>query len=276
MPERLLAVTTRSRLRRARHFPAVLLANRRIRRQLAAAEGLACWASLVAGPTEFWTVTVWRSRDAMQEFARSAEHGEIMWRFSRWLRSLWLMRWRPGPAELGEWAGRALAAPDPPEAAPAVPGPLAGIPTLAAALDADGVPGYAGSAGARRDRRRVAGAAGVLVRIEAGPWRAPAAVRAVLRLRRRLRAEPDVLRVAVGVGRGGEAFLLGVRSDRAAAEGFVHGPWCRAARERWGGRLWAAAWVPEGEFGHWDGLRLRRIRSRLGPRGAQPDGGGEQ
>ena len=81
----LLAVTTRSRLRSARLFPAMLLATWAIRRQLARTEGLVRWASLVAGPTEFWTITVWRTRHAMQEFMRSDAHGRIMWRYTRWL-----------------------------------------------------------------------------------------------------------------------------------------------------------------------------------------------
>jgi len=97
----LLAVTTRSRLRGARFFPAMLLASWQVRRQLTRTAGLVHSASLVAGPTEFWTITVWRSRHAMQECMRSGAHGRIMWRVSRWLDSLWLMRWRPGAAEVG-------------------------------------------------------------------------------------------------------------------------------------------------------------------------------
>ena len=49
----LLAVTTRSRLRGARFFPAMLLASRQVRRQLTRTAGLVHSASLVAGPTEF-------------------------------------------------------------------------------------------------------------------------------------------------------------------------------------------------------------------------------
>jgi hypothetical protein len=107
----LVAVTTRSRLHSARLFPAMLLATWAIRRQLARTEGLVRWASLVAGPTEFWTITVWRTRHAMQEFMRSDAHGRIMWRYTRWLDGLWLMRWRPGAVEVGSWAGVTLTPP---------------------------------------------------------------------------------------------------------------------------------------------------------------------
>jgi hypothetical protein len=122
----LLAVTTRSRLRSARLFPAMLLATWAIRRQLARTEGLVRWASLVAGPTEFWTITVWRTRHAMQEFMRSDAHGRIMWRYTRWLDGLWLMRWRPGAVEVGSWAGVTLTPPAKVRPVPA-PGTPAGL-----------------------------------------------------------------------------------------------------------------------------------------------------
>ena len=89
----------------------MLLATWAIRRQLARTEGLVRWASLVAGPTEFWTIMVWRSRHAMQEFMRPDAHGRIMWRYTRWLDGLWLMRWRPGAVEVGSWAGVTLTPP---------------------------------------------------------------------------------------------------------------------------------------------------------------------
>ena len=145
----LLAVTTRSRLRGARFFPAMLLASWQVRRQLTRTAGLVRSASLVAGPTEFWTITVWRSRHAMQEFMRSGAHGRIMWRISRWLDSLWLMRWRPGAAEVGTWGGLALA---PPPAGhrqePQVPKALEALrqlPDLQAAIGPDGNPRYGSS-----------------------------------------------------------------------------------------------------------------------------------
>jgi heme-degrading monooxygenase HmoA len=56
----------------------MLLASWQVRRQLTRTAGLVHSASLVAGPTEFWTITVWRSRHAMQEFMRSGAHGRIM------------------------------------------------------------------------------------------------------------------------------------------------------------------------------------------------------
>lgn len=265
----LLIVTTRSRLRAARLFPVMLVATLRVRRQLARTEGLVRAASLVAGPTEFWTITVWRSRHAMQEFTRSHEHGEIMWRFSKWLSSLWLMRWHPGPDELGSWSGLTMAPADlvAPTGAvvpdwPVLTSVLEDLPDLRSALGPDGVAGYDSSRRARRDRQRVAGGAGVVVRIEASRRKAVVALLGLVRLRRRLRAEAGLLRSVVGIGRPGEVYFLGVWSERVAATRFLAGPWVVAAAQRWAGRFWAGVWLPENEFGHWDGVRLRRERRR--------------
>ena len=107
--DRLVVLTTRSRLKRARHLPSMLVATMRVRRQLDATDGVVRWASVVAGPTELWTISVWRSRHHMQEFMHSGAHSEIMWLFTRWLRSFWLMRWQPGPDEVGTWDGTRLA-----------------------------------------------------------------------------------------------------------------------------------------------------------------------
>jgi hypothetical protein len=41
----------------------------------------------------------------------------------------------------------------------------------------------------------------------------------------------------------------------------LRSPQVRALTERYPG-AWANEWLPENEFGHWDGLRLRRTRSR--------------
>ncbi len=257
----LLVVTTRSRLRGPWLFPAMFVASRRIRRQLAATDGLVVGASIVAGPTEFWTITVWRSRHLMQEFMRSGAHGEIMWRISRWLRSFWLFRWRPGTFEVGSWGGVTFA---PPPAQPLSASDqrladiaLAGIPHLRAAMAGAPAAGYDSAPLVRRQRRRLAAVRGLAVRIAARPLGAPIAVLALHRLARRLRADHRVERVAVGVGRPGEAYLLAV--GRAGHDGrLLPDDWQHEARARWGDRLWAGEWLAESEFGSWDGLRLRR------------------
>jgi hypothetical protein len=52
----------------------------------------------------------------------------------------------------------------------------------------------------------------------------------------------------------------------------------RKLTERYPG-TWANEWLPENEFGHWDGLRLRRTRARYAiqmPKAAMAlDGGAE-
>lgn len=252
----LLVVTTRSRLRSAWFFPVMLLATRRIRRQLARTEGLVRWASLVAGPTEFWTITVWHGRRAMQEFVGSDAHGEIMWRVSRWLDSLWLMRWRPPATEHGAWDGMRLASPAAP-AQPTQPGPW--------------------SVRADRPIRRpdLSGAGVVVVRLGASRLALPAAIVELARLRRALLADPAVQRTVLGIGGSRQAYLLAVCTDRRTAGGALDGALVAKAAQRWGDRLWVASWRADNEFGHWDGWRLRHaIRPSRGRDGERSESAG--
>lgn len=247
--ERLLVVSTHSRLRGVRFFPVMLLASWRIRRQLAVTDGVVRWASIIAGPTEFWTVTVWRSRHAMQEFMRSGAHGEIMWSISRWLSSFWLMRWRAGPAQTGSWDGMALA------------------PTALPATGPDGPPSYDSAPLVRLRREQLAGASAVLVRTRTPLSGVPASLVRLHRLRGRLRADPDMVRAVLGVGRLGECYLLAVWRDGDGGHDLVSSGQLTAPG--W----WASEWLPESEFGHWEGLRLRRERRRISAcRTAPPPG----
>jgi hypothetical protein len=49
--------------------------------------------------------------------------------------------------------------------------------------------------------------------------------------------------------------------DRDGVQRLLTSPQARKLAERWPG-YWANEWIPENEFGHWDGLRLRRARTR--------------
>lgn len=280
MEEPLLLVVTRSRLRRARSLPLVLRANRRIRRQLASTDGIVRFASLVADPTEVWSVTVWRSRHAMQEFMRSGEHGRVLWQVGQVLSSFWLLRSRFTSQQVGTWDG--LAMPSAPQTlSSSASGPrgateatladqvLQGIPRLREATGRDGAASYDRSPQVRLERQRVEGAAGALVRIAVRPAEAPRALRSLRRLAGELRSQEDLLRVVVGVGRVGETLLLALWRVPGGPDRLLNSEWVGAARQRWGDGLWAAAWLPEHEFGTWDGLRLRALGLHLA-RGSPP------
>lgn len=174
----------------------------------------------------------------MQEFMRSDAHGEIMWRFSRWLESLWLMRWLPGPEACGAWDGVALTG------APPRPG--------------GDSPDWM-SRDVRRARRELRGA-GVAVRIGGAGTRRFQAAHDLRALRKDLLADGRALRAAVGLAPGGNVYLLAVFPDEAQARAFPAGQWMEQAGRTWGDRLWAACWRPDNEYGHWDGWRLRRER----------------
>ena len=268
-PQKLFTVTTRSRLRGPWFFPHMMLASLRIRRQLARTGNVVRWASIVAGPSEFWTITVWRSRHDMQEFMRSGAHDEIMWLFSKWLESFWLMRWHPGPVEVGRWKGLSMAQPDPEYRAAwggngdsgTLGQVLEYLPKLKKSLTEDGAATYDTTVYARRRRAEVSNAGGAVVHIATSARRTGEAVMALRRLRKEAEAHPDLLRGVVGISRPGHVYLLTVWRNREAARMLLESPQLGSLSFAWPG-LWANEWFPENEFGHWDGLRLRRTRQR--------------
>jgi hypothetical protein len=254
-------------------FPTMMWATLRIRRQLAQTEGLVGWASVVAGPTEFWTITVWRSRHDMQEFMRNGAHEEIMWLFSHLLESFWLMRWRPGPTEVGQWKGISLAQPEPDysrsqptsERTAALDQALEYLPRLKAATGTDGAAHYETTPFARRRRAEVGQAGGVVVHLRTSRRRTASALRGLRSLRRLAEADETCARAVVGMSRLGEVYLMAVWRDRTGPRRLLDSPElaaAAAAAARWSGGCWANEWIPENEFGHWDGMRLRRNRQR--------------
>ena len=269
-PEELFAVTTRSRLKGPWLFPSMMRATLRVRRQLAATGDVVCWASIVAGPSEFWTITVWRSRHDMQEFMRSGAHDDIMWLFSKWLKSFWLMRWRPGPDEIGRWKGVSMAQPEPAYEKPpmdaakgeALRKALDHLPKLKAATAADGTVSYESSPYARRSRAEVGGAGGLVVHLKTSAVESWAAFTALRALRREAQADPESLRTVLGFGKPGQVYLLCVWADRGGARRLLDSPRLAALAMRWPEGCWANEWLPENEFGHWDGLRLRHGHQR--------------
>lgn len=266
----LFAVTTRSRLKGPWLFPSMMLATLKVRRQLKAGGDVVQWASIIAGPSEFWTITIWRSRHDMQEFMRSGAHDDVMWSFSKLLKSFWLMRWRPGPYETGHWKGATLGQSEPayeraPMATPqaeALQKALDHLPKLKAATAADGSVSYESTPYARRRREEVGGAGGAVVHVRTSARRMPEVLVAMRRLRRQAERDPDHLRTVVGMGRAGELYLLGLWADRSGALRLLESAACHRLQEKWPESFWANEWIPENEFGHWDGVRVRRARQR--------------
>jgi quinol monooxygenase YgiN len=114
---------------------------------------------------------------------------------------------------------------------------------------------------ARRRRAEVKGAGGGVLHIRTTPWRTIEAYRALRALAREAQGDPDYLNAVVGVSRPGQVYLLSVWRDRAGTRRMLRSPQVAKLRARFPG-LWANEWLPENEFGHWDGLRLRRTRAR--------------
>lgn len=264
------AVTTRSRLRGLRFFFPMLRASLRIRRQLRESPGCVRFASIIMGPREFWTITVWETRQKMIDFMRSGEHEDIMWDFSKWLKSFWLMRWRPTTDEQGTWSGLQLGSRYPAEEQP-VPERTAdqqaalqavwdNMPRLKAAAAPSGAASFDHAPQQRRARRLVAGGVSSTLRLIVPRGKTPAGWLAVRRLRSSLLENPDVLRAAFGISRPRELYALVVFRNEDAWREFDSSQMVEKLRERWPEGVWTMRWDAENEFGHWDGLRLRRVK----------------
>ena len=265
--EQLYAFTTHSRLKGPWFFFHMLYATLRVRGQLKRTGNVVGWASIIASPTEFWTITIWHSRHDMHDFMRSGAHDDIMWEFSKWLQSFWLMRWRPGPEELGRWKGITMGRSEPSYLATQGPKPdalekaLEHLPKLRSAMSVDGAVTYDTTPYARRRRAEVRGAGGGVVHVKTSPLRTVEAYVALRRLEEEARGDPDYLKGVVGVSRPGQVYLLSIWRDRAGTRRMLRSPQVRKLVERYP-RTWANEWLPENEVGHWDGLRLRRTRAR--------------
>lgn len=258
----MLAVTTRNQLHSARFCVPMLRARLLIARQLASTPGLVRYASGVASPTEFHTLTVWEDKSAMQAFMRSGAHERFMWLFSRWTKSFWGMRWEPSDDEIGAWDGLRLAGfavkpralsplvvagllpPDPPRAGPTGPRPASGAvePRLCNLFGATA---------------RFAGASAL------------SALRSIGRgLRQEAGRNEQLVRWAVGLDLPAQILVTTLWLDSFRAR--------RRAMQLLGhdlGADWGIVWQPSDyEIGHWDGLRLRQA-ARQTTRQADRSGG---
>lgn len=257
-------------MRGFRFFFPMLRASLRVRRQLKESPGCVRFASIIMGPREFWTITVWETRQKMIDFMRSGDHEDIMWDFSKWLKSFWLMRWRPTTDEQGTWAGLALGENTPtrehqvPDRSPDQEAALQAVwdnmPRLKAAADPSGAAAFDYAPQQRRARRLVAGGVSSTLRLIVPPGRTFSGWLAVRRLRSSLLGNPDVLRAAFGISRPRELYVLVVFRNEDAWREFDASPMVEKLRNKWPDGVWTMRWDAENEFGHWDGLRLRRAK----------------
>src|SRR5262249_35126956 len=245
----MLAVVTRNELHSWRFCLPMLRARRSIREQLAATPGLIRQLTPVASPTEFFTLTVWESRQAMFNFMSAGAHESFMWMFARWSASFWSVRWLPTTAELGRWEGLSLASLitadrqvwEPPET-PSLP--LSGL--------------FGSTPSARSADPRQSGVIATTVLVETAN---PLCRKRLLRQVRELSRDdgsPQILRSIVGFIDARRRLVLSLWQDRAeysdAAGGYaaVVNALHSSLNAHWT-MGWAAG---EYEIGHWDHLRV--------------------
>jgi len=246
----MIAVTTHSRTRSLRYTVPMLLAGKRIERDLRGAPGCDRYTNVIAGLREFWTLTVWRDAADMRDWMRAGSHGRIMWLQPRWLECYWGMRWRPGSATGGVWEGDAWR--------------LSGEAALDSALgrSANALPAIPWMRGALGhtvsvERRQLAGVTGATYRLRVPPWRLPSAIDDLRRLRGILASDPDSFAVSLGLGTGAALYLMLIAMSQEALDRLQAAAEHRRFIARWGDRAWWSTWQPESEFGQWQGHRLR-------------------
>jgi hypothetical protein len=251
----MLAVTTRNRLRTPRFCVPMLLARREIARQLSQQPGLIHYASGVASPTEFLTLSVWESRESMQRFMQSGAHERHMWQFTRWTSSFWGMRWEPIPgAEAGAWSAAPLVqeAPRPTPVSPLVSAGL--LPATAPRAGPLG-PRRSGGAGIEPRAARIVAVTARFEAVSAGQR----AWRTAKRLRIEQHSSGKLVRWSVGLDLPLQALAISLWRDEPNVR--------ENALDLLSTELhanWAMCWQPaDYEIGHWDGLRLRNLSRKL-------------
>jgi anti-sigma regulatory factor (Ser/Thr protein kinase) len=251
----MIAVTTRARVAGARHLWPALRATAHIRRELEQTPACLRFATVLSGPRELLTVSVWRSHQDVLDFVGTGSHGPAVWRRPGWLSSYWGMRWRPGGTEVGAWDGAAMGTGD--------AGGVAGAGSARAGTTERPRPGFDSSPLSASLRGEFDGSLGTTYRLQAPPGSMLAAVRAMRRLRGRLRQDPTVFACAGGVAPGRQVHLLVTWKDAAGARRFAASRAHHEFLRRWDGRVWWMEWLPEAETGRWDGQRLREQRLGL-------------
>jgi hypothetical protein len=223
----------------------MLLARRRIARQLANQPGLVRYASGVSTPTEFFTLTVWENRESMQCFMQTGAHEQLMWQFTRWTSSFWGMRWEPDSEadEVGTWDGLRLSS--------LAANPRPQSPMIVAGLLPPNAP-LAGPWGPRPETVTIEPRGSGMFAVTAQFTGTVAAARAL----RGGHASENV-RWGVGVDWSPRALGIGIWRDEPGVRR-------RALDHAQGlGATWAMCWqAADYEIGHWDGMRLRQAARR--------------
>lgn len=90
----MICVMTRFRLSHAWRLVSMYLAFRAIRADLDAAPGLVRYAFLVEGPRTCYTLSIWRSEAALEQFANVPSHITALRRAHGWCRDIWSTYWQ--------------------------------------------------------------------------------------------------------------------------------------------------------------------------------------
>jgi heme-degrading monooxygenase HmoA len=104
----MICVMTRFRLNHVRHLISMYLAFRGMRADLNAAPGLVRYAFLVEGPRACYTLSIWESEAALEQFANVRSHIAALRRAQGWCSDIWSGYWQLDAVSRSaqEWPGR--------------------------------------------------------------------------------------------------------------------------------------------------------------------------
>ena len=94
---------TRLRLRSFRFVPLFMWANEKTVKQLVASAGFCEGKLLVAGPREFWTVTVWADENSMRKFRAAGAHLGAMGKLAGWCDEASVAHWSQDVEAIPDW-----------------------------------------------------------------------------------------------------------------------------------------------------------------------------
>ena len=94
---------TRLHIRSFRFLPQFMWTNEKAVKQLVSSPGFCAGKLLVAGPREFWTVTMWTDESGMRKYRGSGAHLKAMGRLAGWCDEASVAHWSQDHEAIPDW-----------------------------------------------------------------------------------------------------------------------------------------------------------------------------
>jgi hypothetical protein len=94
---------TRLQLRSYRFIPQFLWINEKAVKQLISSPGFVEGKLLLAGPRQFWTVTVWTDENSMRKYRGTGAHLKAMGKLAGWCDEASVAHWKQTSETIPDW-----------------------------------------------------------------------------------------------------------------------------------------------------------------------------